>query len=630
MSLAVADGYISPLVWEPPAGVGHSRRRGLIAKDAPRVILHIGRSKTGSTAVQRALSRNRESLSAQGYTYPGIGLDHAEVVYALAGDRSAEWCANKISREIRTADNSVILSSEGFENVEPALVREWLDGLDVRVVVYLREQAAALSSAYQQYVKGELESETFEVFASRYHIDYHEFVEGWARVFGRANMIARTYDGDSDVVEDFLWILGVDDAATYRVDEPDPNPSVAGALLEAKRRLNSIFKGTAASLRDITYQAILDLTVEHKNYRGGISTSELFVEDVRRLHRNSNERLARTYFGRQTAFRERPLQSAARFTEADVLEAWERMCGKAPELRVLDTAWRGVGPHDGSNAKVGVPKTPAREIASMALQRGRPPGTRLVEAGYPAIDLPDVSSRVQLGTVRGRCPSHGYQRGWGLEFHGLADQIAAHPLYLEALSASRQRSIVDVHRLMNLFLIVACYFDTIEDHNIVEFGSYRGGSALFVAHLLKQLWPEASIWAHDTFQGMPETDTGADLHTQGDFLDADLVGFERAKAESGFDRLHIVQGLVQDTFPSQDQQLVRFGLAHFDMDIYEPTAFGQQAAWPHMTPGGYFVYDDATVSSCIGATQAVEELVRVRGLHSEQVYPHFVFRVGLS
>jgi hypothetical protein len=46
-----------------------------------------------------------------------------------------------------------------------------------------------------------------------------------------------------------------------------------------------------------------------------------------------------------------------------------------------------------------------------------------------------------------------------------------------------------------------------------------------------------------------------------------------------------------------------------------------------MAPGGYYVFDDATVSSCIGATEVIEDIVVARyGLQSEQIYPHFVFR----
>ncbi len=48
---------------------------------------------------------------------------------------------------------------------------------------------------------------------------------------------------------------------------------------------------------------------------------------------------------------------------------------------------------------------------------------------------------------------------------------------------------------------------------------------------------------------------------------------------------------------------------------------------PVMVPGGYLVFDDATYSSCLGATEAVESLlVRRDGLNSEQISPQFVFR----
>lgn len=46
-----------------------------------------------------------------------------------------------------------------------------------------------------------------------------------------------------------------------------------------------------------------------------------------------------------------------------------------------------------------------------------------------------------------------------------------------------------------------------------------------------------------------------------------------------------------------------------------------------MVQGGYIVLDDALYSSCLGATEVVEELmIRRDGLPSEQVYPRDVFR----
>ena len=43
--------------------------------------------------------------------------------------------------------------------------------------------------------------------------------------------------------------------------------------------------------------------------------------------------------------------------------------------------------------------------------------------------------------------------------------------------------------------------------------------------------------------------------------------------------------------------------------------------------GTHVIFDDATVSSCLGATEAVESLlIRRDGLNAEQIWPHFVFR----
>jgi hypothetical protein len=71
----------------------------------------------------------------------------------------------------------------------------------------------------------------------------------------------------------------------------------------------------------------------------------------------------------------------------------------------------------------------------------------------------------------------------------------------------------------------------------------------------------------------------------------------------------------------------RVALAHIDCDIQSAVLYSYEVSRPYMVPRGYYVFDDATVSSCIGATEVVEDVVVARdGLRSEQIYPHFVFR----
>ena len=187
-------------------------------------------------------------------------------------------------------------------------------------------------------------------------------------------------------------------------------------------------------------------------------------------------------------------------------------------------------------------------------------------SSLPAIDrIRDVSG--------GRCVYDGYQRGWGLEFNGLESQIARDPLFRRALSAAKDddktRTVVKFEKLANIFLIIRYYFDQLEHHNIVEFGSYRGGSALFMATLLAELYPDAKVYALDTFEGMPETDHGKDLHNAGDFRDTSLDSIHAAVKRLGLsNNIVLVKGLVEDTAVATYKMAGHFGFAHLDLDIY--------------------------------------------------------------
>jgi len=250
----------------------------------------------------------------------------------------------------------------------------------------------------------------------------------------------------------------------------------------------------------------------------------------------------------------------------------------------------------------------------------------LERAGHRPLPLP--ATIVDRGIVRNRNVYEGYQRGTGLEFGHLRQPIDAHPLFQEAMELTRGRTVVSTDRLRNLFLICALFLDTLPSKDIIEFGSYKGGSAFFFAHLLGVLHPGAKLWAFDTFDGMPQTDKAVDFHSAGDFADVSLAEIREVAMSRGLKNIEFIQGKVEDTFPSGVPPSNAFGMAHIDLDIYHAIKHCQKHVIPFMAPGGYIVFDDATASSCIGATQAVEEFIQA-GNHSEQIYPHFVFRAGL-
>jgi len=240
--------------------------------------------------------------------------------------------------------------------------------------------------------------------------------------------------------------------------------------------------------------------------------------------------------------------------------------------------------------------------------------------------LPEMAD-IAADLRQGRNVRDGYARGWGLEFGDLAAHVAADPLFVEASKLTTGRTLVTERRRMNLFLLINFYLPRIAHGNIIEYGAYKGGNAIFMAHIARRLLPGVQVLALDTFEGMPPTDKTVDVHNTGDFKDADLESLRRFVSEQGIENLSLVQGRFEDTPRDTAAKFGPFALAHIDCDIYSAVACAYETVTPAMVSGGYLVFDDATTSSCIGATEAVENLlIRRDGLSSEQIYPHYVFR----
>jgi len=148
-----------------------------------------------------------------------------------------------------------------------------------------------------------------------------------------------------------------------------------------------------------------------------------------------------------------------------------------------------------------------------------------------------------------------------------------------------------------------------------------------MAKVCSVLHPGMQVYAFDTFAGMPTTDSEIDAHNAGDFSDVDFAELQEYIAKIGLTNLKLVRGLFEDTAPGTLPEVGSIRLAHIDCDIKSAVAYSYDASRPYMVEDGYIVLDDALFSSCLGATEVVEDLmVRRDGLNSEQIYPHFVFR----
>ena len=229
---------------------------------------------------------------------------------------------------------------------------------------------------------------------------------------------------------------------------------------------------------------------------------------------------------------------------------------------------------------------------------------------------------------QGRNVYEGYQRGWGIQFGGLREKILSDKLYQEAFKVARKRTIMSEENRMNIYLLLRFYLDKLPFGHIIEYGSYLGGSAIFMAYVANKLYPGVNVYALDSFEGMPETDKNVDAHNKDDFSDVDFQKLQDYVGKLGLDNLKLVKGFFEDTNEAVMKEAGSIRLAHIDCDIKPAVEYTYENVNHHMVDGGYLVLDDATVSSCIGATEVVEDtIIRRDGLNSEQIWPHYVFRI---
>ncbi len=132
---------------------------------SPRVYLHIGEPKTGTTFLQDALWRNRAQLAAQGVRLPGYSnRDHSRASRDLreaprpASDPADPWTGDwdVLAGQALRARGGAVISNELLAASSPQQAERAVRSLlqaEVHVVATVRDFAAVLPAEWQESVK---------------------------------------------------------------------------------------------------------------------------------------------------------------------------------------------------------------------------------------------------------------------------------------------------------------------------------------------------------------------------------------------------------------------------------------------------------------------------------------------
>lgn len=131
----------------------------------PRVLVHIGEPKTGTTFLQQVMWSNRAELAAQGVVLPGHHpQDHFRASQDLRGiekradDPAGSWTGEWeiLAHQARQAPRAAVISHELFSAVDgPQAERavRSLEPAEVHVVLTVRDMASLLPAEWQETIK---------------------------------------------------------------------------------------------------------------------------------------------------------------------------------------------------------------------------------------------------------------------------------------------------------------------------------------------------------------------------------------------------------------------------------------------------------------------------------------------
>ena len=237
-----------------------------------RIFLHAGQPKTGTSAIQLLLCENREALERLGYLVPKAGMspvgNHGGLIAAILGEPvppKYAHCVEAFLQEVNAHPaDTVIVSAESidyrFRNDQKRdRILSFLQdlGLATTVVMFMRPDAEAFSSAYAEQVKSFLRDCTLREFVVRQRRYVH--LLKLAQLPG-IQMIFHPYNAEirrAGAGKEFLRVIGLpEDAVESLGPERRVNESVGPIAVAAAREIRSRIEQTGRQPTDQQRQTL--------------------------------------------------------------------------------------------------------------------------------------------------------------------------------------------------------------------------------------------------------------------------------------------------------------------------------------------------------------------------------------
>jgi hypothetical protein len=282
----------------------------------PRLVLHIGAGKTGSSTIQAMLASNRDRLRRRGVIVPDVHLgingriNGTQVEYFNSLLPISQASRDEVTKRLRgLADDAarigratVIISAENLMNRDEfsSLFTAAEDWFDVVVILYIRRQDDFFMSRWAQWglkINPDFRAWTNKSIGRAYNWD--RLLTTWQSALPKARMLPRVFDRDvlvgGDVAVDFLAALGIDAEGLVDVGGQDMNPRLNEVALRIVSRNRGLFRdhndnGFTDFLRDFGAPLVFEPAPT------GLMWTRKEREQVVAAYAESNERVRASYF----------------------------------------------------------------------------------------------------------------------------------------------------------------------------------------------------------------------------------------------------------------------------------------------------------------------------------------------
>ncbi|MCI0734900.1 MAG: hypothetical protein L0Y50_01255 [Beijerinckiaceae bacterium] len=267
---------------------------------SPRLTIHAGANKTGTSAIQNFLKHNSGELRADGVIVPDQAMEIANPVDGhqvwyfdqRKGQPKAD-CVKELTQKIDTLlalpnAKQVIVSAENLGNID-CDYSSWFAAVakkhDVELVIYVRRQDEFLLSSWQQW-HAKTCSDMWAWITGGLGIigNWRLVIEQWERIVGREKIHVCIFEPgrlrNKDVVEDFCRFILADTGPLVNDRSRVVNPSYKEALVDLVRG-GEFFKN-AHDNDFYNFMAHFLGTMSHKRNGGSIITYEQRVALVNR------------------------------------------------------------------------------------------------------------------------------------------------------------------------------------------------------------------------------------------------------------------------------------------------------------------------------------------------------------